>query len=119
MTLLGLLGRALAVALLFGVILLPAADHHLAGRLPGAHGSTVHRYVTHHHSAADHPTDAAPLLLPLGAASLGVSLPSPFADQAQLLPPPFLLGQPLATVGTPPTAPLAQPPPLPPPILPA
>ena len=119
MTLLGLLGRALGVALLFGVMLLPAADHHLAGRLPGGHGSTVYRHVTHHHSAADHPTDAAPLLLPLGAAALGVALPSPFAEAVRLLAPPFLVGQPLAASSPTPTAPLPQPPPLPPPILPA
>jgi hypothetical protein len=119
MTLLGLLGRALGVALLFGVVLLPTADHHLAGRLPGAHGSTVHRYLTHHHSAADHPVDAAPLVLPLGAAALGVAIPSPFADGAPLLPPPVLLSRPEAAADLSPTAHLAGPPPIPPPILPA
>ena len=119
MTLLGLLGRALAVTLLFGILLLPAADHHLAGRLPGAPGSTVDRHVTHHHSAADQPTDAAPLLLPLGAATLGVTLPAPFADAARLLVSPFVLDRPLVSSDAVPSAPLAQPPPLPPPILPA
>ena len=118
--LLGLLGRALGVALLFGVLMLPAADHHLAGRLPGAQGSTVHRHVTHHHgpngAAAE---ESAPLLLPLGAAGLGVSLASPFAEPPRLLPPPTLVAHPFATDAADPTARLAQPPPLPPPILPA
>ena len=117
--LLGLLGRALGIALLFGVLMLPAADHHLAGRLPGAHGSTVHRHVTHHHGGADRPTDNAPLLLPLGAAGPGVSLPSPFAEPPRLLAPPTLVAHPFATDADAPAAPLAQPPPLPPPILPA
>src|SRR5688572_3774769 len=118
MTLLGLLGRAVAVALLFGVVLLPTADHHLASHLPGGHGSTVHRYLTHHHSAADHPVDAAPLVLPLGADSLGVAIPSPFADGARPLGPPPALSHPLWRGGIAPRAPLVQPPPLPPPILP-
>ena len=119
MTLATLLGRALGIALVFGVLLLPAADHHLAGRLPGADGSTVDRHVTHHHGATADPADAgAPLLLPLGAAGLGVTLPSPFADHSPLLPRPALLSRPLAATASLPTDSLVQPPPRPPPILP-
>jgi hypothetical protein len=120
-TLLGLLGRSLAVALLFGVLLLPAADHHLASRLPGAHDLDAEHQVMHHHGAdaSRERGDGAPLLLPLGASGVGVAAPIPIVD----LPPAAarpLLGRSMPVEpsgGVPP--PLLEPPPLPPPILPA
>jgi hypothetical protein len=129
-TLLGLLGRAMAVALLFGVLLLPTADHHLADRLPGAIELGVHSQMTHHHGngataperrsaqGAPHPA-GAPLLMPLDAGTVGVAVPSPFADTVLALAPPRA-AEPApveATHGAPPS--LLEPPPLPPPVLPA
>jgi hypothetical protein len=119
-TLLGLLGRALAVTLLFGVLLLPAADHHLAARLPGAHDLDAHGQQMHHHGAGagdEERGDAGPLLLPLGPAGAGPAAPLPFVA-LPLGAPALALGRSAAAEpsrGAPP--PLLEPPPLPPPIL--
>jgi hypothetical protein len=121
-TLSGLLGRALAVALLFGVLLLPAADHHLAARLPGALDLDAYQQQTHHHrlgAGAGERAYAAPLLLPLDAAGLGVSAQSSFADVPLGVAPPPLGGSALFEPALPAPASLLEPPPLPPPVLPA
>jgi hypothetical protein len=119
-TLLGLLGRALTVALLFAVLLLPAADHHVATHLPGAIDLGVHHQLMHHHGAkaGEHP-DVAPLLLPLGVAGVGVAVPSPFADASVAVGPPLLVGPALFERAPGVPSSLLEPPPLPPPVLPA
>ena len=119
MTLLGLLARALGVTLLLGLLMLPAADHHVADRLANA-TLDAHAQATHHHgSEAPHPGGPTRLALdgtPSGsAAALAVE---PFFAPA--LPVPALVAPAigrlrLARGSVPPS--LLEPPPSPPPLL--
>jgi hypothetical protein len=121
-TLLGLVARALTVALLCGVLLLPTADHHMGARLPGAHDLDAHHQMTHHHgvgaSAAER-GDAAPLLLPLGAAGVGLAVPFPLVDLPVGMRPPPLGSSALVEPAPGVPSSLLEPPPLPPPVRPA
>jgi hypothetical protein len=66
-TLIGVVVRAAAVALMTATLLLPIADHHAATRLPevalqlGHPGADLHRFFVHHH-ARPHRAPAAPTL---------------------------------------------------------
>jgi hypothetical protein len=82
--LVGLVVRALGVALLTTTVLLPMADHHAAGRLPDvAHTISAHDLLAHHHGRATGPAqrlavDAGmPAFLPTApSAAEGLGLPS-------------------------------------------
>ena len=72
MTLIGVVVRAAAVALLTATLLLPIADHHAAARLPevglrlGHPDADLHSLFVHHH-ARPHRGAAAPALASDGA----------------------------------------------------
>lgn len=122
MTLPGLVARALAAALLLGVLVLPVADHHAGSWLPGAPSLSLHRHITHHHGpgAGDrHGEDAAPLLLPLGTTGAGVPVVGPTAELPGAGVAPRLVARPLAETERAAPPGRREPPPLRPPIPPA
>jgi hypothetical protein len=127
--LLGLVLRALGVALLTATILLPIADHHTASRLPEAlvKPLSVHDVLTHHHNHTQKPTATTRSLELTGLPSVLPSTTSwaegagaPFAALATFRP-----GDHLARLGFVPVNRAALPPsvdrapPVPPPLLPA
>jgi hypothetical protein len=131
-TLIGVVVRAAAVALVTATLLLPIADHHAVARLPevalqlGHPGSDLHSLLVHHHSrphgrpaAALDRVDGPPLLAPLAPLPVGERGLAPQAAPAPTVALPPVPGGASADAADPIPNSLLEPPPERPPNRPA
>jgi len=123
-TLIAVVARAAAVALMMATLLLPIADHHAIGRLPevalqvGHAEADLHALFVHHHPHPRHAAApaasrdfAAPTFAPALPLPSGVGAVAPQAAPAPTLFLPPLPGQPAASTSGPPPTSLLEPPP--------